>query len=182
MRRATEKIKGEIFGDRIIAQNCNESRELLKRAIGTISKEILEYSFIEAFYLLEKGLLSIYKTKNELNKEDLIKIALKKDKGFREKYIVYNDLSEKGYIVKSGLKFGAPFRVYEKGKFPLQSTGKNDSHSKWLVYPHKTKQKLDLYGFFSKNRVAHSTKKESVFAFVDEEGNVSYYQTKWLKV
>jgi len=182
MKMPKEKIKGEIFENIIIGQNCNESREMLKRGIGSISKGFVEYSLIETFYLLEKGLLSIYKGKNELNKEDLLKIALKKDKGFREKYIVYNDLAEKGYVVKSGLKFGAPFRVYEKGKFPILNTGKNDSHSKWLVYPYKTKQKLDIYGFFSKNRVAHSTKKKALFAFVDEEGNVSYYQTEWIKV
>lgn len=182
MKRPAETIKGEIHDGRIIAQNCNVSRRMLSSGIGTASKDTLEYSFIEGLYLLEKGLLSIYCGKKELNREDLLKIALGKDRGFREKYIVYRDLSEKGYMVKSGLKFGAPFRVYEKGKFPVQKAGRNDCHSKWLVYPQKARQKLDIYGFFSKNRVAHSTKKKALFALVDEEGDVSYYQTEWLKV
>ena len=30
-------------------------------------------------------------------------------------FIVYKDLREKGYHIKSGLKYGVEFRVYEKG-------------------------------------------------------------------
>jgi len=183
MKNPKEKIKAELFKKRIIAQNCNESRQLLKKGIGTLINDRIEYSFLETAYLHEKEqLIVLDKNAKSISKEELIKIFYKSEKDFVEKYTVYKDLFEKGYIVKSGLKFGAPFRVYEKDKFSKDNQDRNNSHSKWLVFPLNIKKKLDIYGFFANNRVAHSTKKKVLLAFVDDEGNVSYYQTEWLKV
>ena len=41
----------------------------------------------------------------------------------------FKDLRKKGYIVKTALKFGADFRVYEKGVKP------GEDHAKWVVFP-----------------------------------------------
>ncbi len=43
------------------------------------------------------------------------------------KYAVYSDLRSRGYIAKTGLKFGAHYRVYERGEKP------SEAHSKFLV-------------------------------------------------
>jgi tRNA-intron endonuclease len=183
MKNPKEKIKAELLKNRVIAQNCNESRQLLKKGIGTLFNDIIEYSFLETAYLHENEHLIIFnKNAKNISKQELIKLFYKLEKGFREKYAVYKDLFEKGYIVKSGLKFGAPFRVYEQSKFSKANQDRNNSHSKWLVFPLDIKKKLDIHDFFGKNRLAHSTKKKVLFAFVDEEGNVSYYQTEWVKV
>ncbi|MBU1252016.1 MAG: tRNA-intron lyase, partial [Nanoarchaeota archaeon] len=37
------------------------------------------------------------------------------------------------------------------------------------------------HDFSAKNRVAHSTKKNLLLAIVDEEGDVSYYEVRWVK-
>jgi len=66
---------------------------------------------------------------------------------------VFKNLREKGYIVKTALKFGAEFRIYEKGAKP----GKN--HAKWIVFTDYESGKLTWHEFSAKTRVAHSTKK-----------------------
>ena len=84
-------------------------------------------------------------------------------------------MREKGYVVKTALKFGADFRVYEKGRRP----GK--SHAKWIVFADRETNKTSWQEFSAKNRVAHSTKKRLLLAIVDEESDVSYYEINWVR-
>ena len=91
------------------------------------------------------------------------------------KYAVFKDLREKGYIVKTALKFGADFRVYPKGVKP----GKK--HAKWIVFVEHETGKLTWHEFAAKNRVAHSTRKNLLLAIVDEEGDITYYEVRWIK-
>ncbi len=78
-------------------------------------------------------------------------------------------------MVKTALKFGADFRVYDKETKP----GKK--HAKWLVFVERETNKLTWHEFSAKNRVAHSTKKKLLLAIVDEENDVSYYEVGWVK-
>ena len=95
------------------------------------------------------------------------------DKKFHTKYFVFKDLRKKGYVIKTALKFGAEFRVYEKGKKI------NEEHAKWILFPVSENQTMTWQDFSAKNRVAHSTKKNLLIAVVDDEGDVSYYEVKW---
>ena len=110
-----------------------------------------------------------------LSKKDLLKKLQKLDKNFELKYLVFRDLRKKGYILKAALKFGADFRVYPKGSKP------GGEHAKWLVFVNHESKKLTWHEFSAKNRVAHSTKKNLLLAIVDDEGDLTYYEVKWLK-
>ena len=110
-----------------------------------------------------------------LSKNELMKSMRKFDKKIQTKYSVFRDLREKGYIVKTALKFGADFRVYEKG----DKIG--ESHSKWIVFADFESNKMTWHDFSAKNRVAHSTKKNLLLAIVDDEGDVTYYEVRWIK-
>ena len=89
--------------------------------------------------------------------------------------MVFNDLRKKGYIVKTGLKFGAEFRIYETNKDMEQG------HSKWILIIEDESKKIDWKEFSSKNRVAHSTNKNLLIAIVNKECDVLYYEIKWIK-
>jgi tRNA-intron endonuclease len=91
------------------------------------------------------------------------------------KYPVFKDLREKGYIVKTALKFGADFRIYSKGISP----GKD--HAKWVVFVEHESKALKWHEFSAKNRVAHSTNKKLLLAILDEESKPSYYEVSWIK-
>lgn len=123
------------------------------------------YSIYEVLYLLDSGKAELIKGSKTLKFNELIK------KANHDAYLVFKDLRDKGNIPKEGLKFGADFRIYEKGSKP----GK--AHAKYLLYI--IRGKIDLKTFSAKARVAHSTNKILLMAIIDSEEDITYYEVKW---
>lgn len=170
-----EKIKAYLVGG-IISSNDGEAFSLFKKScFGNPIEEKIQYSLPEAIFLVEKEKIEIFAKSKKIPKKELIKKLQKIDKKIHIKYPVFRDLRERGYIVKTALKFGAEFRVYDKGARP----GKK--HAKWVVFTDHESNKLTWHEFSAKNRVAHSTKKNLLLAIVDEEGDISYYEVRWIK-
>lgn len=154
----------------VITESSNQARELFdKGRFGVIKRGHVVLSLFEALYLLEKEKISIEK----FDESKLISKARKKIKQFSTKYAVFKDLRERGYVVKTALKFGADFRVYDKGINP------GEDHAKWIVFPVHESGSLTWHEFASKNRVAHSTKKNLLMGIVDDEEDVTYYEISW---
>jgi tRNA-intron endonuclease len=169
------KIQSHLVGDSIYS-NDSEAFSLLKKScFGTSIGEKVQYSLPEALFLLEKGKMEILSKAKKITRNDLMNRLQRIDKKIHTKYLVFKDLREKGYIVKTALKFGAEFRVYGKGAKP----GKK--HAKWVVFTESESGRLSWHEFAAKNRVAHSTQKNLLLAIVDEEGEVSYYEVKWIR-
>lgn len=84
-------------------------------------------------------------------------------------------MRDRGYTIKTALKFGAEFRVYDKGKKP------GEEHARWILYPVRESDMLTWHEFAAKNRVAHSTKKNLLIGIVDEENDTTYYEIRWVK-
>ncbi len=159
-----------------ISSNSNEAQSLYSSSsIGEPSEDKINYSIYEAFYLFEKGKVKILQKQKEMKKEELLKILQKIDKKFPAKYAVFKNLKNRGYVVKTALKFGADFRVYDKGKKP------REVHAKWLIFVNYESEKNSWQDFSAKNRVAHSTNKKLLLAIVDEEFDVLYYEVSWIK-
>lgn len=170
-----EIIQAHLIG-KSIQTNEPEAFSLYKKSsFGEPIGEKIQYSLVEAFFLIQNKKLKLISKDKILNERDIAKKFQKIDKRFELKYPVFKDLRERGYILKTALKFGAEFRVYDKGKKPGQA------HSKWIVFIDSETGKLTWHEFSAKNRVAHSTKKNLLLAIVDEEGDVSYYEVKWIK-
>ncbi len=170
-----EKIKIYIIGE-IISSNDAEAFSLYKKScFGEPVGEKIQYSPSEVLFLVEKGKAEAFSKTKKISKKDLISKLRRIDKKIQIKYPVFKDLRERGYIVKTALKFGAEFRVYEKGARP----GKK--HAKWLVFTDHESGKLTWHEFSAKTRIAHSTKKNLLLAIVDEEGDVTYYEVGWIR-
>jgi len=170
-----EKIQSHLIG-KFVLSNTSEAHLLYKKNnYGEKIDGKIQYSLAEALFLIEKGKMEIYQKNKKIKKEEFLKKLLKLDKKIQIKYLVFKDLRNKGYVVKTALKFGAEFRVYDKGTKP----GK--THAKWIVFTDQESKKMTWHDFSSKNRVAHSTKKNLLLAIVDEEGSVTYYEVRWLK-
>ena len=170
-----EKIQAHFIGG-VIGTNSSEAHSLFKKSsFGEPVDEKIQYSLSEALFLVEKGKMDILVHGKKITKKELLKKLQKIDKKIQIKYPVFKDLRERGYVVKTALKFGAEFRVYEKGSKP----GKR--HAKWIVFTDHESGKLTWHEFSAKNRVAHSTKKNLLLAIVDEEGDITYYEVKWMR-
>lgn len=162
----------------ITTENSQQARELHeKTSYGKILADgRVKLTFIEAVYLAEKDKLTICDGRKK--KISLTKLHLKAQKAehdFWTRYPVYKDFRDRGYIIKTALKFGADFRIYDRGIKPGQD------HAKWIVYPVRETEKLTWQDFSAKNRVAHSTKKKLLIAVVDDELDVSYWEVSWLR-
>lgn len=146
-----------------------------KSSFGEKKADKIEYSAPEAIFLLELKKISIFKNRKSISHEQLIKILKKKDKRIELKYIIFKDLRKKGYIVKTALKYGADFRVYDKGYKP------SEAHARWILFATKEHAILSWQDFVAKNRIAHSVKKNLLIAIVDEESDISYYESSWVR-
>lgn len=170
-----DKIKTYIVGEIISSVDSNAYSLYKKSHFGEPKGDKIQYSLAEALFLLEKGKIEIFSKNKKISKKDFIEKSRRIDKKIQIKYPVFKDLRERGYVVKTALKFGADFRVYDKGAKP----GKK--HAKWVVFTEHESKKLSWHEFSAKNRVAHSTKKNLLLAIVDEEGDISYYEVRWIK-
>lgn len=175
----TKPIKAYLIGNRIFTEASNEARELWNTSrFGSLAIEgKVELSWIEAIYLLEKGKIILLDGKGKEISFDkaFAKASKALGKEFWVRYVTYKNLRNRGYIVKTALKFGAEFRVYDKGVKP------GEDHAKWIVYPVYESDKFTWYEFAAKNRVAHSTKKKLLIGTVDEEGDVTFWEVNWLR-
>lgn len=173
-----QKIKSEFAGDNVLTEVSDAARELYNQSrYGTLlDNGKVQLSLIEAFYLMEKGAIEIYRSKNSKFGIDIFsKKAKNLEPNFRVRYSVFKDIRNRGYIIKTALKFGADFRVYDRGVKP------GEDHAKWIVYPVYEGSTLTWYEFAAKNRVAHSTRKRLLLGVVDDEGDVSYWECRWLR-
>lgn len=171
-------VTGILAGVRVITESSDEAREFYNQSrFGSMAESgKVELSLLEALYLTEKGRL---KVKSEYGKEisfeSYVKKARKVEPNFWIRYIVFKDMRNRGYIIKTALKFGADFRVYDRGVKP------GEDHAKWIVFPVHEASVYTWHEFSAKNRVAHSTKKRLLLAIVDDENDVTYYTVAWTR-
>ncbi len=162
----------------VVTEQSSAAKELFeKNRYGLLlSDGRVQLSLLEATYLVEKKRIAVYDSrKRKLSFTDLMTRAARKEHDFWVRYAVFSDFRNRGYIIKTALKFGADFRIYERGAKP------GEKHAKWIVYPVRESAKMTWQEFAAKNRVAHSTKKNLLIGVVDDEGDVSYWEVGWVR-
>lgn len=164
------------FRESKITSNSIEAFSLYEKSrFGEKKEAQIEYSPIEALFLLSESKITLFSGKKQIIEEALLKKLRKTDKKIETKLVAYKDLRKKGYILKTALKYGADFRIYEKGIKP------GEDHARWILFVVRETEPLSWHDFAAKNRIAHSTKKNLLIAIVDEEEDVSYYEVSWRK-
>ncbi|MDO8510684.1 MAG: tRNA-intron lyase [Nanoarchaeota archaeon] len=178
LKKPKNPVLGILAGERVITESSDDARDFFNQSrFGTLNESgKVELSLLEALYLLERDRLVI---KSESGKtlpfELYVKKARKVEPNFWIRYVVFRDMRNRGYIIKTALKFGADFRVYDRGVKP------GEDHAKWIVFPVHEASVFTWHEFSAKNRVAHSTKKRLLLAIVDDENDVTYYQVSWTR-
>src|SRR3989344_1390924 len=126
-----KKIEAALGRQQVLTQNSNEARELYNQSrFGIIIDERVKLSLLEGLYLMEAEKITIKDNLGKkINMDLFVKRASKMEPRFWIKYLVYKDMRNRGYIVKTALKFGADFRVYDRGVKP------GEDHARWVVYP-----------------------------------------------
>ena len=166
-------MNSELSGDLVIVREGNIAKIHEKSHYGNMTEDGLELSLIEALYLLEKGKLEVNIDSNDVTIDKLIKLI--RGQGSFTNYIVFKDLRNRGYIVKTGFKYGSEFRLYERGKSP------GEGHSNYLVKVASENSKFMMSDLSSYVRVAHGVNKKLLFAVVDDENDITYYNVEWTR-
>lgn len=144
-----------------------------KSKFGKIEANFLHLSLIEACYLLEKGRLNIYEDDVKCSIDYLIDLI--KEREIYGKYIVYRDLKDRGYVIKTGFKYGSEFRLYDRGGGP------GEGHSDYLVKIIFENYNINALNLASYVRVSHGVNKKLLLAIVDEDFDITYYNIEWTR-
>ncbi len=173
------KVPVAMYSDeRVIVEQGDVANEFYdKSRFGMLLENgKLQLSLLEALYLSEKAKIELVNKRNKpITYEQFVRKAQRYEPNFSIRYSIFKDMRNRGYIVKTALKFGADFRVYERGVKP------GEDHAKWIIFPIHESATLTWYEFAAKNRVAHSTKKRLLLGIVDDEGDCTYYECKWVR-
>jgi tRNA-intron endonuclease, archaea type len=166
-------MKAELSGDVVIITDKKGLKLHEKSHYGSKVDQSLQLSVIEAFFLMEKGKIEILQNEKKISMGDMSKIIHNKD--LYDKYLVFKDLRNRGYIVKTGFKYGSEFRLYERGKSP------GEGHSNYLVKVASENHNVSISDFSSYVRVAHGVNKKLMLAIIDDEGDITYYNIEWMR-
>jgi tRNA-intron endonuclease, archaea type len=163
-------VKCLLIGNKVIVDNSTFKGQLVQKGFGENKGRNLILDIYEAIFLELKEKISLVDAKGEPKKaKDLFVLGMKKDKEFYSKLIVYSDIREKGFSIKTGLKFGFDFRVYPKGKIMGQA------HSKFVIKVFDQNTKISMPEVSGLSRLSGNLHTKAVLAVVDSENYVSYY-------
>ncbi|MGD0728528.1 MAG: tRNA-intron lyase [Candidatus Micrarchaeaceae archaeon] len=113
----------------------------------------------ETLFLINNNVLKV----SNFTKKQIIEIASKRRSDFYKLYEVYEDWRIKGYVIKTGFKFGTHFRVYFPGAQP-NKTDNSWIHSMHVIHVFPRDTKLLISEWARVIRVAHSVRKTFILA------------------
>jgi tRNA-intron endonuclease len=120
----------------------------------------------EVRYLSERNKLEIFKGKKRIKIPDFKGRA-------RTVYSVYRHLRDNGFVVRSGLKFGATFAAYVEGP--------GIDHAPLLIQTVDINQALTGIEVIRAGRLSHGIKKNFVFSSLDAQGKPIYATLSWVR-
>lgn len=167
-------ITGYFMKDRVITQERSIFQNLF---YGEEKNNLVGLSLIESLYLVRNGKLTVYSEHDEIyNEENLLKRGIETERDFKDRFKVYEDLKGRGFVAKTGFKFGSDFRLYNKVE-----KVKDLPHSKYLVSVTKKKE-TPMAEISRAVRLAQNVRKKMIFGFVSEDGKSRYILIEWIKI
>ena len=166
-----KKEKCTLIANKVIVHDNDLKSQLIEKGFGERQETgELVLDLKEALYLLEKKKVEIEKEEKKFSEKELLKFGEKKEVKFYTKFLVFRDLRERGFVVKTGFKFGFDFRVYPRGKKPGQA------HTQWVVDVATQEKRTGMPELSRMVRLAGNIKTILLQAVVDSENDINYYQ------
>ncbi len=170
-------ITAEFINNEVVVFGKQESEEVFNiGTYGKIKDDNLVLSLCEALHLVERGKIRIKIGKKETQKDELYTVFSEADKEFPQKYAVYKDLRERGFLVRTGFKFGTHFRVYDRGVELKKGPKTPKEHTKWIVHAVPEGFTCSYQELSRAVRLAHNIRAKMLWAIVDEEKDATYYK------
>lgn len=123
----------------------------------------LKLDAYETLFLIKHGQL-----KANIGEKKIIKECSRRRGDFLALYEVYEDWRLRGFVVKSGFKFGTHFRLYFPGASPTLAN-EEWMHSKHVIHVFPRESKMLISEWSRAIRVAHGVKKTFILAIPGEK-------------
>lgn len=182
----TTKYSGQLIENRIFIHDILESRDLFSggyygKPLGVSKPKNFDFDsqlvldLIEGYFLFLKNKLVIYKHDGKLiSLKEITNICKRQYTDFEVKYMVFENLRNKGYVVSPGIKFGCDFAVY------IHGPGIN--HAPYLVKVLKPSENISGVDIVLAGRLATTVKKQFILAIVyTEEKSIKFVGFDWWK-
>ncbi len=181
-----EVWEGELIENRVIIWDPNAVILYDESGYGKPQPENnpqrLELDLIEAAFLMERNKLRVWVKENGekkfLSLQEFMEIASKRMYSFLPQFIVYRDLRNRGFLVKTGFKFGSFFRLYDRGVKLKRGPKAPHEHTKAVVHAVAEESAFSLPEMSRAVRLAQNIRATMWWAVVDKEGDVTYYEVK----
>ncbi len=105
----------------------------------------------------------------EMSPDEFLKRALAISPEFGLRYLVYNDLKERGYVVQPG---GVDFWLYPRGVKP------GEKPARYFIRILSESATISLKELVELLILARNMRKAPIIAVVDEESDITYYEVK----
>src|SRR3989449_3168164 len=186
METGTKIPLGRLFENRIIVWDIEASRKLFKsgfygKPLGIPKPKDAEFDaplildLMEGYYLARKKKLKILsKDGDELSVQEVGSLCAASYPDFNEKFLVYNQLREGGFVVAPGIKFGSDFAVYEHGP--------GIDHAPFIVSVETPESVMGPFEVVRAGRLATTVRKHFIIAIPDtKSGKIRYLVFQWFK-
>ncbi|MER3601880.1 MAG: tRNA-intron lyase [Nitrososphaerota archaeon] len=164
--------QGYLVGNRVCIWDREEARRLYKEGFygkplgipkpkGADFDAPLLLDLLEAYYLCKKGRLYILDIRSgrPVSLEGLRRRCVREYVEFAEKYMVYEHLRERGFVVTPGIKFGCDFAVYEQGP--------GIDHAPYLIQVFRPSAEITAPHIVLAGRLANTVRKKYIMALAD---------------
>lgn len=177
-------LNGSLVGNRIIVWNIKCSRLLfgngyfgkplgIPKPKGIQFTQPLVLDLIEGYYLSLKSKLKLRTIDGRrLSRPNIKALCKNQYDEFDTKYLVFQELRDRGYIVSPGIKFGCDFAVYERGP--------GIDHAPYLVQVYKPGSDITATAIVLAGRLATTVKKQFIVAIPkSKERKVQFIGFDW---
>jgi len=175
--------RAHLLQDSLIVWDIEESRRLFK--LGFYGKPLgipkpkdtsfnspLVLDLIEATYLVEQGLLDVFRDGERLELPSLLEYGRANYERFEDRALVYKDLRQRGFVVAPGIKFGSDFAAYKHGP--------GIDHAPFIIQVKSSAESFSALDIVRSGRLATSVKKHFTVAIPDRtKGIVTYVLFEW---
>ncbi len=185
MLNKKNRHRGELTESRIIIWSTSSSRKLFKdgfygKPLGIPKPKSFDFEaplvldLIEAYHLIKDKKIVVYRNrdKKRVTPKEVEEICKMQYNEFKEKFLVYRQLRNNGYIVTPGIKFGCDFAVYKHGP--------GIDHAPYLVNVLTPTDTLKATSVVLTGRLATTVKKQFIIAMADTaKEKVDYISFDW---
>ncbi len=167
---------GDLVGTRVVLFDDDAMDLYDESGFGKPMKDRLELDLIEALFLMEKKKLIVSKKEEEISFKKLFNHANKKITDFHPLFTVYKNLRERGYLCKTGFKFGTYIRCYQRGVKLKRGPKAPHEHTKWIVHPISEEIGFSFAELSRAVRLAQNIRASMLWAIVDRENDCTFYK------